>query len=101
MTLETFAWDSAEHLDSAEAVAAYLEAVIEDGDPGLFAHALGQIARARGMTDIARQAGVTREALYKSLRTDGDPRLTTLFGVMKALGLKITVEPIQSPPAAA
>jgi probable addiction module antidote protein len=70
--------------------AAYLEAAFEDGDPSLIAAALGDIARAIGMTQLATQAGVTREALYKALSASGDPRLSTFLGVMKALGLKLT-----------
>jgi probable addiction module antidote protein len=95
MALETRRWDTAEHLDTPEAIAAYLEAVMEDGDPALFTHALGQIARARGMTQIAKDAGVTREALYKALNSDGDPRASTLFGVIRALGLHLSVKPLQ------
>lgn len=82
-------WDAAEHLDSPESIAAYLEAAFEDGDPALIAAALGDVARAQGMTQLARQAGVTREALYKALSPSGDPRLSTFLGVMKALGIKI------------
>ena len=91
MTIETTPWDPAEYLTSPEAIAAYLEAVFEDGDPGLIAAALGDIARAKGMTEVARAAGVTRDALYKTLTADGDPRLSTFLGVAKALGLKIQV----------
>jgi probable addiction module antidote protein len=91
MTIDTTPWDPAEHLTSPEAIAAYLEAVFEDGDPGLIAAALGDIARAKGMTEVARAAGVTRDALYKALIKDGDPRLSTFLGVAKALGLKIQV----------
>ncbi|MGU9980490.1 addiction module antidote protein [Phreatobacter sp. HK31-P] len=94
MALETRPWDTSEHLDSSEAIAAYLEAVLEDGDPALFTHALGQVARARGMSQIASEAGLSREALYRALSRDGDPRLSTLTGVMKAMGLRIAVEPI-------
>ena len=91
MAIETTPWDPADHLTSPEAIAAYLEAVFEDGDPGLIAAALGDIARAKGMTEVARAAGVTRDALYKTLTADGDPRLSTFLGVAKALGLKIQV----------
>ena len=91
MTIETTIWDPAERLTSAEAIAAYLEAVFEEGDPALIAAALGDVARARGMTEVARAAGVTRDTLYKALSKDGDPRLSTLLGVTKALGLKIHV----------
>jgi len=93
MTIETRAWDTSEHLDTPEAVAAYLEAVLEENDPALFTHALGQVARARGMTQIAADAGLSREALYRALSRDGDPRLSTLSAVMKALGVRMTIEP--------
>lgn len=92
MTRATQAFDTAEFLDSPETVSAYLDAALADGDPALFAAALGDIAKARGMSDIARKAGVTREALYKALSDTGDPRLSTLFGVLKALGLKVKLE---------
>ena len=91
MAIEAMPWDPAERLTSPAAIAAYLEAVFEDGDPGLIAAALGDVARARGMAEVARAAGVTRDALYKALTRDGDPRLSTFLGVAKALGLKIKV----------
>jgi probable addiction module antidote protein len=91
MTIETTIWDPAERLTTPEAITAYLEAVFEEGDPALIATALGDVARARGMTEVARAAGVTRDTLYKALSKDGDPRLSTLLGVTKALGLKIHV----------
>lgn len=87
--LKTIVWDPAEYLDTPASVAAYLEAAFEEGDPALIAAALGDVARAQGMTQLAAQAGVTREALYKALSPTGDPRLSTLLGVMKALGLRI------------
>jgi probable addiction module antidote protein len=93
MALETTKWDPAGNIETAEDVAAYLEAAFEDGDPAVIATMLGAIARSKGMTKIAKDAGVTREALYKALSADGDPRLSTLLGVIKALGLMLTVEP--------
>jgi probable addiction module antidote protein len=97
MALETYPWDAAEHIDSPAAAAAYFEAAVElaleSGDHAIVAAALGDIARARGMSEIAREAGVTREALYKALSERGDPKLSTLLGVMRALGLKLRVEP--------
>ncbi len=89
MPLKTTQWDPSEYLHSPKAVAAYLEAAFEDGDPALIAAALGDIARAIGMTDLANRAGVTREALYKALSPTGDPRLSTFLGVIKALGIKL------------
>jgi probable addiction module antidote protein len=91
MTIETTIWDPAERLTSPEAITSYLEAAFEEGDPALIAAALGDVARARGMTEVSRAAGVTRDTLYKALTKDGDPRLSTLLGVIKALGLKIHV----------
>lgn len=90
MALKTTLWDAAEYLDKPEAIAEYLEAAFEDGDPALIAAALGDVARAMGMTQLAGKAGVTREALYKALSPTGDPRLSTFLGVMKALGIKLT-----------
>lgn len=90
MALKTTLWDAAEYLDKPEAIACYLEAAFEDGDPALIAAALGDVARAMGMTQLAGKAGVTREALYKALSPTGDPRLSTFLGVMKALGIKLT-----------
>lgn len=92
MPLVTQKWDSAEFLKTPEDQAAYLEAAAEGGDPKLFAYALGQVARARGMTEIAREAGVSRVALYQSLAKDGDPKLSTVLGVMKAIGVRMKVE---------
>ncbi len=89
MALKTTQWDPAEYLDSSKSIAAYLEAAFDDGDPALIAAALGDVARAIGMTDLANRAGVTREALYKALSPTGDPRLSTFLGVMKALGIKL------------
>lgn len=89
MALKTRVWDAAEYLNSPKAIASYLEAAFEDGDPAVIAAALGDVARAQGMSELARKAGVTREALYKALSPSGDPRLSTLLGVMKALGIKL------------
>jgi probable addiction module antidote protein len=90
MSLKTTPFDPAEYLDNPGRIAAYLSVVFEDGDPSLIAAALGDIARAIGMTQLASQSGVTREALYKALSPTGDPRLSTFLGVMKALGIKLT-----------
>ena len=69
---------------------------MESGHPGYIANALGTIARARGMTQVAKDAGVTREALYKALSVEGDPRLSTLLGVMKALNLTMSIHPVKT-----
>jgi probable addiction module antidote protein len=93
MPLETTKWDVIHHLKTPEDRAAYLEAAFEDGDPVVVAHALGDVARAVGMSQIAKDTGLTRAGLYKALSEDGDPRLTTLLGVLKSLGLTISVHP--------
>ena len=97
--IETKPWDTAEQLDTPEEVAAYLEAALEEDDAAFFTHALGVVARASGMSKIAAEAGVTREALYKALSMSGDPRLSTLLGVVKALGLRLAIT--VAPPEAA
>lgn len=84
-------FNSADYIDSPEAVAAYLEAALEDGDAQIIASTLGDIARSKGMAIIAERTGLAREALYKSLSADGNPRLTTLLGVLKAMGLRLSV----------
>ena len=73
-------------------MAAYLEAVMEENDPALMTHALGVIARAKGMSQIARDTGLARESLYKALSTEGNPEFATVMKVIKALGLKLHVE---------
>lgn len=96
MALKTFPWDPSKHLDSELAIAAYLEAAFEDGDPKLIAAALGDVARSRGMSEIAGKAGLSRESLYRALSEDGNPEFATILKVTKALGLRVSVstEPI-------
>lgn len=86
---KTRAWDAVEHLASEEDMAAYLEAALEDGDPAVISAALGDIARAKGMTQIAREAGVGRESLYKALSPEGNPEFATVLKVVRALGLRL------------
>ena len=86
-------FDASRYLDSDVAIAEYLTAIIDDGDSALLAAALGDIARARGMSEIARKAGLSREALYKALRPNAHPRFDTISKVCKALGVKLQVEP--------
>lgn len=88
---ETHPWDITRYLDSDEAIAAYLDAVLEEDDPALLAAALGDVARAKGMTHIARDAGLGRESLYKALSDQGNPEFGTVLKVMCALGLKLHV----------
>jgi len=80
-----------EHLENEEDITAYLEAVIDDGDPALVSAALGDIARARGMTEIAREAGLGRESLYKALSPEGNPEFATVMKVLRALGLSLHI----------
>lgn len=89
--IRTTAWDTADHLETAEDVAAYLEAVFEDGDPELITHALGVVARAKGMTEVARKTGLGRQNLYKALSADGHPEFATVLSVVRALGMKMTI----------
>lgn len=86
---QTRPWDPTENLKSQEDMVAYLEAALEDGDPALVAAVLGDIARAKGMTHIARESGLGRESLYKALSPDGNPELATILKVVKALGLRL------------
>lgn len=85
----TLPWDAAEHLNSEEDMAAYLEAALEEGEPALVAAALGDIARARGMTQLARETGLGRESLYKALSPNGNPEFSTILKVVNALGLRL------------
>lgn len=87
-------FDASRYLDSEQAIAEYLTAILDENDPALLAAALGDIARARGMTEIARAAGMTREALYKALRPDAQPRFETIQKVCKALGIRLHAEPV-------
>ena len=91
MAIETKVWDAAEFLTAPAEVAAYLEAAFEDGDPALITHALGVIARAEGMSEVAKQTGLTRASLYKALSADGHPEFATVLKVVQALGLKLRV----------
>ena len=92
MPLETAPFDAAKYLSDPEDRTALLTDAFESGDPAYIANALGVVARARGMSSVAREAGVTREALYKALSESGDPKLSTLLGVMRALGVQLSVK---------
>ena len=86
----------AHYLDSETAIAAYLTDILEANDAALLASALGDIARARGMAEIAKTAGITREALYKALRPDSAPRFDTVSRVCAALGVRLVAQPVHS-----
>lgn len=94
MAIKTTRWDSAEHLQSDEDIKLYLEACFEEAgdDPAFIVHALGVIARAKNMSQLARDTGITREGLYKAFSTEGNPTFATVTKVAKALGLQITVQ---------
>ncbi len=89
-------FDAAPYLDSEEAIAAYLTDILTVNDPALLATALGDIARARGMSEIAKASGITREALYKALRADAQPRFDTINRVCAALGVKLVAQAVHA-----
>ena len=95
--VETHPWDAAEHLETEEDSIAYLDAALEDGDPTVILAVLGDIARAKGMAQIAREAGLGRESLYKALSPNGNPEFATILKVVAALGLRLHVEAAPSP----
>jgi probable addiction module antidote protein len=88
---KTLPWKTEDHLETLEDIAAYVEAVFEDGDPELISYALGAVARSKGMTEIARRTGLGRQSLYKALSPQGRPEFATVLKVVQALGLKLTV----------
>lgn len=96
MTLKTTKWDVTANLESEDKMAHYLDAVFEDGDPALIAAAIGDVARARGMTKIAKDAGVSRESLYRALSGDTRPEFATIMKVLKAMGLRMSVAPAEA-----
>ena len=91
-------WDSAEHLNNDEDIALYLDACLEEAgdDPAFIAKALGNIARARGMSQLARETGLGRESLYKALSGEGNPSFATILKVIHALGVKLHAETAQA-----
>jgi probable addiction module antidote protein len=101
MGIETTRWDSAEFLETDEDIRLYLEARIEEAgdDPAFIVHALGVIARARNMSQLARDTGLTREGLYNALSPEGDPSFAIIAKVAKALGLRITVQTSREEPS--
>lgn len=91
-------FDAAEHLKTNSDIADYLAVVLEENDPAALAQALGTVARARGMTQLARETGLAREALYRSLSERGNPSFSTITKVMQALGLKLVPQMIRPSP---
>jgi probable addiction module antidote protein len=93
MPTKTTAYDVADYLTSGDSVAAYIELAMQEGDPIAIATALGNVARARGMTKLAKDTGLTREALYRALAPEGNPTLASFAAVLDAMGLRMRVEP--------
>lgn len=93
MTIETSRWDIVDHLDSDEKIALFLEAIFEEGDPAVIAGAIGEVARARGMSQVAKDAGLSRENLYRALSEGGNPEFATILKVIRAIGYDLTVVP--------
>lgn len=97
MPLETIPFDGAEYLDDEESQRSYLADVFGTGDPAAMAHAIGVVAKARGMTAIARDAGVQRAHLYRALSAKGKPEIATIMKVLQSLGLRLSV--VAAPPS--
>ena len=93
MNAETYTpWDSAEILDDDETIIEYLKAALEENDPAFFAKAVGNVARAKGMTAVAHESQLGRPSLYKALSGERDPRIGTVMKVLQAIGVRLTVE---------
>lgn len=101
MPLKTRPYDAAAYLDSEEAIAAYLTEALETNDPALIADALGAVARARGMSEVARSAGISRASLYRALSAEGNPELGTVLRVLNLFKLRLAAVPQHSRKAAA
>ena len=99
MALETHIYDTAEFLDTEAGIAVYLSEVFASGDPAFIADGIGVVARARGMTQFAKDAGLSRENLYRALSPKGNPELATLVQVLATLGFRLSVTPIEHAPA--
>lgn len=97
--IETSLFDSADYLGTAEAIAAYLDAYLEDSTPDELRRALDTVARSRGISDLAKRSGVTRAGIYKALGQDGNPSFETIRSILAAMGLRLTVEPFEREPA--
>ena len=93
--IETTAFDSADYLNSAESIAAYLDEYLEDGTPEELREAMATVARSHGISDLARSSGVSRPGIYKALGQDGNPSFETVRSLLAAMGLRLTVEPAE------
>ena len=96
MTIRTIPFDAAATLNSEGRIAAYINAALETNDAAFIAEALGTVAKARGMTQVAKDAGVSRVSLYRTLSAEGNPELTTVLRVMQAMGLQLQAAPAHS-----
>jgi probable addiction module antidote protein len=94
-TLTTQPFDPAAYLDDAESLAAYMSEALATEDPAFIADALGVVARARGMSEIARESGLSRESLYRALSPEGNPEFNTILRVVRSLGLRLSTTPIE------
>ena len=90
--IKTTAFDSANYLNSAEAIAVYLDAYLEDATPEELRHALATVARSRGISELARRSGISRPGIYKALGEDGNPSFETIRSILSAMGLRLKVE---------
>lgn len=94
--IDTTRFDSADYLDSAEAIVAYLDAYLEDSTPEEWRNALATVARSKGISDLARRSGLSRPGIYKALGEDGNPSFETIRSILSAMGLRLTVEPAEA-----
>jgi probable addiction module antidote protein len=94
-TLKTQPFDPAAYLDDADSLAAYMSEALATEDPAFIADALGVVARARGMSEIARESGLSRESLYRALSPDGNPEFNTILRVVRSMGLRLSTTPIE------
>jgi probable addiction module antidote protein len=92
MKVKTYKWDAAEHLDSEKSIALFMNEAFKTEDPSYIAHAIGVVARAKGMTQISKETGLSREQLYRSFSKDGNPSLKSTFAVLRALGIHWTMK---------
>lgn len=99
--IETTPFDSADYLNSAEAIAAYLDAYLEDSTPEELRRALATVARSHGISDLARRSGISRPGIYKALGEEGNPSFETIRSILSAMGLRLTVEAAEGEPKAA
>jgi probable addiction module antidote protein len=100
MTEHLLPFDASLYIDDDEAAAIFLEDAMESGDARVIAAAIGDVAKARGMTALAKEVGMSRESLYRALSNDGNPQLSTVLKVLEAMGLKLSIEPASKPDAA-